>query len=328
MSQRYIRGLPRGLDLVLSISIVSEGIPYNHDDIGHIVNAWGCLPSAGDGYDALDTHICAGCPSAIPINPPQFLKIPLTQWVQFAPGLVTFPVQVKITNTTPISKIICRVVPANWTPPVPPANETVGIDPNEPLYQWPLTHFGDGICNGTVEIMSPVNNSDYRLSFIVENEEGYRGNILSSWVGLNGDGIAPLDTTNPELYITNPAADATVSGTIDITAKGYDDQELDEIKLYLNGTIVNSTTMPDYLPHPDVVYTCDTTTYSNGIYNITAWATDKTGNTNTTSIFIDIQNRAIPSFQFTLVVIGCLLVVVAIHGTRNKALEVNRRIDR
>jgi hypothetical protein len=123
-------------------------IDDNHDDIGHIVNAWGCLPSTGDGNDALNTYLCTSCLSTIQLNLPSFVQIPKFHWVVFNPGLMTIPVEVKVANQTPIAHVICRVVPMNWIPPTPLENESGSYDPNESLYQWNLAYKGNA-CDKT-----------------------------------------------------------------------------------------------------------------------------------------------------------------------------------
>jgi hypothetical protein len=299
-------------------------IDDNHDGVGHIVNAWGSLPSTGDGNEALNTYICANCPPDY-LSLPKFEQLPLKGWVAHT-NPITVPVHVKIWNSTPIASVICRVTSANWTPPSPKDNESMGdVDPLDVIggYQWLLDYDGGGNYSGMIEITSPLNNSDYRLNFIVEDINGVKGRVETTWLGVNGDGMPPPDTSNPTLYITNPASGADIRGIVEITAKGSDDQELEEIKIYFDGALVNTTTMPNYLPYPNAVFVCDTTAYSNGLHNITATATDNTGHTNTTSIMININNQPIPSFQIISVVIGCLLAVITIYSLKSKKNELS-----
>jgi len=302
-------------------------IDDNHDDVGHMVNAWGWLPSTGDGYDALNTYICPMCSSGH-LSLPKVEQLPLKGWVAHTNPLIV-PVQVKVWNSTPIASVMCRVVCANWTPPLPIDNDSmIAYDPGETVgnYHWPLTYDGDGTYSGILEITNPFNNSDYRLNFIIEDIYGTKGRIETTWFGVNGDGMPPLDTSKPELYIINPASSADISGIVNITAKGYDDQELEEIKIYFDGTLVNTTTMPNYLPYPNAIFVCDTTAYSNGLHNITATAKDNAGNTNTTSLMININNQPIPSFQIISVVIGCLLAVITIQVLIRKKNELGLTI--
>ncbi|MFX0093031.1 MAG: C13 family peptidase [Candidatus Hodarchaeota archaeon] len=313
-------------------------IEDNHDGVGHIVNAWGCLPSTGDGNDAKNTYICTNCPS-IKFIPAFFVKIPIKIWIKFIPGVVRIPLTVKVDNTTAVKKVSCRIIPENWAPPPSRDNETMGRwDPNEDSYQWDLKPTGDGNYSGIIEITSPVNNSNYNLCFIVEDENGYKGPIVPTQVGLNENGTAPPDSVDPTVAISNPADGDILEGKVNITARGNDDNSgLAEIQIYVDGELKDTTTMPEYLPYPEAIYELDTTEYADGDLNITAKAIDNANNSQTHSITVEVNNTAetsttetsaiqvstiettrTPGFQMILVVIGCLFVAMTIHIKKNR----------
>mgnify|MGYP003326814896 CR=1 FL=1 len=58
---------------------------------------------------------------------------------------------------------------------------------------------------------------------------------LSTTEGL--DLILKLAGSEPSVVITNPAANQTVSGIIDVTAAAYDDIAIDKVEFYHNGEI-------------------------------------------------------------------------------------------
>ena len=158
-------------------------IDDNHDGIGNTVNQWGGLPNNGDGYDANNLYIGGEC-QTIEIQAPFYSIIPIKQWFEFDPVLVTIPVSVEIINTTNIALAFVRVVPSDWTPP-PPTDEGAmgGYDPAEDTYRWALTFDSStGNFTGEIELWSPV-EGDYNLTFIVEDVDGYRGPVaVHNWV--------------------------------------------------------------------------------------------------------------------------------------------------
>jgi hypothetical protein len=91
-------------------------IDDNHDEIGHIVNAWGHLPSTGDGNDALNTYICGDCGPTFVI-PPILYQIPVIKWFPYSPKVVEVPVWAVVQNVTPVDYVRVRVIPPNWNPP-------------------------------------------------------------------------------------------------------------------------------------------------------------------------------------------------------------------
>ncbi|MFX1293707.1 MAG: Ig-like domain-containing protein [Promethearchaeota archaeon] len=298
-------------------------IDDNHDEVGHEVDAWGNLPNGGDGNDALNVKICDTC-IAIIWKPPLIFKIPIIWWIPWGP-YIQFQPWVVIQNETPIKEVYVRMPPPQWMPPTPKDDEALGeADGREQSFKYPLSDpDGDGNYTGNF-MFYPSTNGTYPMSFIVEDENGKKGKVEATAMVINEDGMAPPDITDPTIHISNPLADASVSGTINITAEGNDDQELDEIKIYINGSLVKTETMPDYLPYPEAIYSWNTNQEANGIYNITAVGKDHTGNTNSTSIFVNVQNAGIPSFQITTIILGCFIVALTTYiFTNNKKKKPN-----
>jgi hypothetical protein len=263
----------------------------NHDGVGHIVNAWGHLPSTGDGTDAKNTYLCVNCPTGI-VHPPSFLQIPLKSWVGYTPTLI-LPISVKISNTTDIDKVYCRIVSEDWTPPAPLDKVSMGRwDAEEDLFRFELTRNIDagGNFTGVVEVISPPRYTDYTLSFIVTDVDGNRGPIVTTHVELNDDGITPTDEVDPTVIIINPIDEETINETIVISVEGADDAGLDEVQIFINGELKSTADMPNYLPYPKITYELNTTEYENGDLIIMAKAIDKAGNSNSFSINVIVNN--------------------------------------
>ena len=300
----------------LGYEVQNPCIEDNHDGVGHIVNAWGQLPSTGDGIDAKNTYICQGC-SPLFILPPKLKFVPLKFWMIYDPSLITFPISIGVDNSSDIAKVICRVISEDWTPPEPTDNlnnETMVLwDENEMFFQWELTDpLGSGNFSGIVEILNPVIDSNYRLNFIVEDVDGRRGQVISTELGVNTDGIAPADTVDPTVVITNPTEDATLSGTVNITVEGDDDQALDKIQIFVDNILKKEEVMPSFYPYPEVIYSLNTSDYINGPHTIKAVAIDKASNTKEISMLVRIGEQAIPSYQITTIFIGSILGIIMV----------------
>ncbi|TFG21267.1 MAG: hypothetical protein EU530_00535 [Promethearchaeota archaeon] len=275
-------------------------IEDSHDAIGHPVNAWGILPNGGDGIDANLLFICGPCQDIF-ILPPFYLKIPIKQWFPWDQVVVTIPVNVQIEHTTVIDSAHVRVVPSNWEPPIPTDPEAMGgWDQAEDTYRFPLTldPTGSGNWTGMIELFGP-DRGDYRMTFIVEDVDGNRGPIAATQLGINDEGTAPEDTVDPTVTIRNPYEGQIITEPITVVAFGADDNSgLEDIQLLINGDIVETEVMPNYLPYPELTYNLDPAAYGNGDLNITAIATDNEGNTASFSITVTIEsNPKIPSYS-------------------------------
>ena len=93
------------------------------------------------------------------------------------------------------------------------------------------------------------------------------------------------DTTPPNTSVTAPAAGATVSGTVTVTATATDNVGVTKIELYVDGTLLGSgTTSPTSA-------SWNTTTATNGSHSITSKAYDAAGNVGTSAaVSVTVSN--------------------------------------
>ena len=100
------------------------------------------------------------------------------------------------------------------------------------------------------------------------------------------------DTTRPTVTITSPAANAVVSGTINVTASASDNVGVVGVQFKNNGNNLGA----EDLSAPFSV-SANTTTVPDGSYNLTAVARDAAGNVTTSApVAITVRNSAtVPS---------------------------------
>lgn len=97
------------------------------------------------------------------------------------------------------------------------------------------------------------------------------------------------DTTNPVTSITSPSNGATVSASTSIQASATDNDAIDYVEFYRDGTTLlgTDTTAP-------YSYAWDTTTVLDGPYSLTARSYDLTGNTHTSTAASVTVNNTTP----------------------------------
>jgi len=94
------------------------------------------------------------------------------------------------------------------------------------------------------------------------------------------------DSITPTVSITAPATNATVSGTINISATANDNVGVTKVELYVNGVLnsINTTDNPYY-------YSWNTTGLANGSYTLTTKAYDAAGNVGQSSaVAVTVNN--------------------------------------
>ncbi len=97
--------------------------------------------------------------------------------------------------------------------------------------------------------------------------------------------MAKTDITPPSVAFTSPAANATVSSTVAITATSSDNVAVQSVQFQLNGTNFGSA-----ITSPPYTISWNTLLYSNGTTTLTAISTDTSGNTSSTSEAVNVYN--------------------------------------
>ncbi len=280
-------------------NIQKPWIDDNHDGVGHETSATGTLPNGGDGSDAITTWI-KKLPS--PYVPIHIQKYQLKFFTKF---VTTIPFWVQIQNTTPIQEVKLRIRPPGWNPPDDEGN-IMGEDFNVTYVQL-YDSDNDGNFTG---VFSPFfGNGEYKMNILCKSIDDCQDSGSTACY-INDDGIPPADTTNPTIRIKNPAPNAFVSGLVQIVAEGDDDQALDRIELYVDGILVNTAVMPDYYPYPLATYDWNA---DDQPHTITVKAYDKAGNNIQTELIVNPPTGGIPSFSFSIILIGCSLVVAVVY---------------
>jgi len=220
------------------------------------------------------TGLASGSYTITPSNP-GYIFTPVSQNVTVSTVNVT---GVNFTDSTAAVAPTITTQPANQTVTAgQTATFSVVANGTAPLsYQWQKN--GASISGATLaSYTTPTttatdNGSTFKV--VVSNSVG---NATSSPATLT---VTP-HTTPPTVSITSPISGTTVSGTITITASASDNVAVASVQLPVDGANVGAadTTSP-------YSFSLDTTKISNGSYNLTAVATDTSGNQTTSAAVV------------------------------------------
>src|SRR5690606_36884724 len=108
------------------------------------------------------------------------------------------------------------------------------------------------------------------------NGAGLTNNTSIQGVVDNGP---PPDTTPPTVSITSPADGATVNPPVTITANATDPSGVSSVAFYANGAEITSGTVSA----SGDVWTLSGWNPADGVYTLTAVATDNAGNSTTSA---------------------------------------------
>ncbi len=120
-----------------------------------------------------------------------------------------------------------------------------------------------------------VSNGSHVLRAVARDAAG--NTAMSTPVSVSVNNTTP-DTTSPSVSITSPAAGATVSGTVLVTASASDDVGVASVQFTLDGAALGA---PDTSAPYRISWT--TTGTSNGSHTLRALARDAAGNTRLSS---------------------------------------------
>ncbi|HXF43986.1 MAG TPA: Ig-like domain-containing protein, partial [Candidatus Paceibacterota bacterium] len=110
-----------------------------------------------------------------------------------------------------------------------------------------------------------------------------------AWSGLSEPLPPPPDTTAPAVSITSPDNNATVSGSVTISATASDNIGVRQVQFLLNNTNFGSP-----ITNPPYRLSWDTTSVPNGSHIISAEALDEAGNSGSASVTITVDNPPLP----------------------------------
>jgi glutamine amidotransferase PdxT len=151
----------------------------------------------------------------------------------------------------------------------------------------------DGVNVGTEDTSSPysrtwnaatASNGTHTLTAVARDAAGNQTTSAAVTVTVSNAGTG--DTTPPAVSITAPAAGATVSGNVTLSATATDNVGVAGVQFQLDGVDVGEE--ENTLPY---LITWDTTTASNGTHTLTAVARDAAGNqTTSAAVTVTINN--------------------------------------
>ncbi|MHA1551827.1 MAG: C13 family peptidase [Candidatus Heimdallarchaeaceae archaeon] len=292
----------------------------NHDGVGTTPYPNDYLPTGGEGFDALNVKIWAKPRVCFPKIKIEMVPLPIYEIWDLLTSVVNIDVEVE--SSTGISKVYARFVPSDWEPFDPldgymyPINDAAikMVELEDPLM--------NGIYSGDAAFDRLALGDSFMVNILAYDADGMVADIVSTSLSFNADGEAPPDTEPPSIYITRPDSEDVLSDVVEITARGYDNQELENIELYIDGVLVDDLSMPDYYPYPELSYLCDTSLYENGLHNITAVAVDLEGLTNQTSVLVTFDNDISNPLSTTFIGGGAIVLIPLI------VLKVNKKKGR
>jgi subtilisin family serine protease len=148
---------------------------------------------------------------------------------------------------------------------------------------------------------------------------GGRVNAMKAYEYL--DSLPPPDTTKPTVTVSAPAANATVSGTVNVTATASDNVGVTKVEVQI-GTA--AATADETAPY-SVAW--DTTTVADGAHTIKVTAYDAAGNTATANVPVTVKNTVTQQGDLnndSKVNITDLSILLTNWNTTNATADINQ----
>lgn len=128
------------------------------------------------------------------------------------------------------------------------------------------------------------------------------------------------DTAPPIISINSPIDNATLSGTVAVTATASDDLGVSKVEFYVNGGLTSTSSAAPYS------YNWDTTSVANGLYNLVAKAYDSKGKVAQANIDVNVNNvisNSIPEYNISDATLALQIAVGKVKPTT----EQKARLD-
>ncbi|MDP2905178.1 MAG: Ig-like domain-containing protein [Candidatus Omnitrophota bacterium] len=111
--------------------------------------------------------------------------------------------------------------------------------------------------------------------------------VLAAFFSL-GMGSTPKDTTPPQVSISIPANNSTVSGTVNIQATATDNIGVTKVEFYVDNSLKSTDTSLPY------AYSWDSSTATNASHTLKAVAYDAKNNSKAAEISVTVKNTVTP----------------------------------
>lgn len=137
-----------------------------------------------------------------------------------------------------------------------------------------------------------VANGSYTLTAKAFDSAGNVGQSGNVTVTVNNP---VLDTTAPTVSVTAPANNATVKGTVSVTASASDNVGVNKVEFYVNNVLQATDTASPY------TFSWNTAALANGSYSLSAKAYDAAGNIGqSSSLSVSVSNdKTAPTVSVT-----------------------------
>ncbi|MEK7153585.1 MAG: Ig-like domain-containing protein, partial [Patescibacteria group bacterium] len=153
---------------------------------------------------------------------------------------------------------------------------------------WTWVDYQNGSSNSKIEINLTAGSHTLKL---IGREAGVKldrlllvSDLACVPTGTGGNCTSAGDTAPPTVSIAAPTNNATVSGTVGITANATDNTGVSKVEFYINGALRATDTSASYS------YSWDSKTVANGSYSLMAKAYDAAGNTNSDTVQVTVKN--------------------------------------
>jgi hypothetical protein len=113
-------------------------------------------------------------------------------------------------------------------------------------------------------------------------------NFIYEFVELHNDSAAAADTQAPATSITAPAAGATVSGVVNVTASASDNVGVTKVEFWLDGVLKSTDTASPY------AWSWDSATSTNGAHSLVSKAYDAATNVGTSAAVSVTVSNGVP----------------------------------
>ena len=178
--------------------------------------------------------------------------------------------------------------------------------PDTLTYDWATVTIKDNVTNVTTTLLPKTcNNPGGTWTQVNYNAAANAGHSVTLTLTSHDDNFGadptytwyddvvvtsgPPDTTPPTTSITSPANNATVSGTITVTASASDNVGVVKVEFYIDSVLKSTVTTSPY------TFSWNTTTVANGTHTIFSKAYDAANNVGTSAtVTVTVSNTTPP----------------------------------